>query len=247
MAVIRHPDSWIDLPQLGTKRAYRPTYSESLSLGPTHRRLLEAPLKPDSVAIDIGIPDSLRREDAAKLYELVYFGQGNVLVLGAGHGLAMAICAQALSDVNRTGSVLGVDHDPRMIAKARANLARYGFESKVELVQAVPGPYCRSLAAEGRRFNVIFVDHSPTYADVLAICGLLPSLASEDGFVLFHDFNDRRNKDLATGGYGVYAGVNDGLPVPPFAFFGVYGCTGLYRHGSPSDSPDTLESKPFLA
>src|SRR4051812_21217161 len=119
MAVIRHADTWIELYQLGKRQPYRPTYSESLTLGPTHRRLLDAPLKPGSVVIDIGIPGSLRREDAAKLYELAFFGQGDVLVMGLGHGLSAAIVAQAIYDANRTGKVVGVDVDPHTVQRTR--------------------------------------------------------------------------------------------------------------------------------
>src|SRR5215213_3283587 len=176
MAVIRHLDSWVESHELGTKRPYLPTYSESLTLGPTHRRLLEAPLKPGSVAIDIGIPGSLRREDAGKLYELAYFGQGDVCVLGSSHGLASAIIAQALYDADRPGAVVGVDVEPRLATRGRANLAAYGLDHKAEFVQETPLSFCNSRAAQGRSFGFMFVDHSSNYADVLAVSVLLPSL-----------------------------------------------------------------------
>lgn len=229
MAVIRHEDSWVDKPALGKAQPYRPTYSESLTLGPTHRRLLEAPLKPGSAAIDIGIPGSLRREDAAKLYELAFFGQGDVLILGLSHGLGAAIVAQAFHDGGHTGAIVGVDVDARAVARTRANLDAYNFSEMIEVRQENPLTFCRTFGSKGRNAGLVFVDHSTTYADVLGLCRLLPSIVDDGGFVLFHDFNDRRNKDASDGGYGVYAGVVDGLPTPPFAFFGSFGCTGLYR------------------
>jgi len=235
MAVIRHEDSWVDKPALGKVQPYRPTYSESLTLGPTHRRLLEAPLKPGSAAIDIGIPGSLRREDAAKLYELAFFGQGDVLILGLGHGLGAAIVAQAFHDGGHTGAIIGVDGDARAVTRTRASLDTYNFTEMVEVRQESPLALCRSYGAKGRLFGLVFADHSTAYADVVGMCRLLPSLVDEGGFVLFHDFNDRRNRDAShgnghgNGGYGVYTGVIDGLPSPPFAFYGSYGCTGLYR------------------
>ncbi len=229
MAVIRHADSWLEPHELGAKRPYRPTYSESITLGPTHRRLLEAPLKAGSVAIDIGIPGSLRREDAAKLYELAYFARGDVLELGCARGLSTAIVAQAVHDAGRAARVVSIDPQSRMIEQARANLAAYNLLAGVELVPGDAPAVCHSLVARGRRFGLVFVDHSHAYGEVLAVCGLLPSLVEEGGFVLFHDFNDRRNKDQTDTGYGVYAGVVDGLPEPPFSFYGAFGCTGLYR------------------
>lgn len=229
MAVIPHLDSWVELHDLGRHRPYRPTYSETLTLGPTHRRLLDAPLKPNSVCIDIGIAGSLRREDAAKLYELASLGQGDILVLGLGHGLATAIVAQAVCDADRPCTIVGVDDEARVISRAKANLAAYNFTSTIDLVQEHPAAFCRSSAAQGRSFGLVFVDHSTDYADVLSVCALFPALITDAGFALFHDFNDRRNKNATNGGYGMYAGVLDGLPSPPFAFFGTFGCTGLYQ------------------
>ena len=246
MAVIRHADTWVELYQLGKRQPYRPTYSESITLGPTHRRLLEAPLKPGSVVIDIGLPGSLRREDAAKLYELAYFGQGDVLVMGLGHGLSAAIIAQAICDAGREGKVVGVDDDQHTVARVRGNLAAYNFTDKAELVQEVPVSFVRTATGRRRRFGLVFVDHSTAYADVLAVCGLLPELIDAGGFVLFHDFNDRRNRDSANGAYGVYSGVGDGLQVPPFAFYGVFGCTGLYRQEGSDDGLPGRRSSPVF-
>lgn len=236
MAVIRHADSWLEPHELGAKRPYRPTYSESITLGPTHRRLLEAPLKAGSVAIDIGVPGSLRREDAAKLYELAYFARGDVLELGCARGLSTAIIAQAVHDAGRAARVVSVDLEPRMIERARANLAAYNLLAGVELILGDASAVCHSLIAQGRRFGFAFIDHSHAYGEVLAVCGLLPSLVEEGGFVLFHDFNDRRNKAEQNSGYGVYSGVVDGLPAPPFAFYGAFGCTGLYRREGAAES-----------
>lgn len=232
MAVTRHTDSWVELQHLGASKPYRATYEASLELGATHRRLLEAPRKPGSVTIDIGIPGWLRREDAAKLYELAYFASGDVLELGCARGLSTAIIAQAIIDAGRKARVLSVDLDPRMVNRARENLAAYNLLSDVEFVQGDAAVACRALVDDERTFGFAFVDHSHTYADVFAVCKLLRDLVDEGGFVLFHDFNDRRNADQSNAGYGVYTGVMDGLPVPPFAFYGVFGCAGLYRHES---------------
>jgi predicted O-methyltransferase YrrM len=229
MAVIRYADSWLEPERLGTYKPYRPTFEQSAKLGETHRRLLSAPLKPGSVAIDIGIPGSLRREDAAKLYELMYFGEGNALVLGAGQGLAAAISAQAIYDSGRRAMVVAVDANGWRLESARANLAALNLEENAEFVEAQPGAFSELGSSRGLKFGAVFVDHSTAYADVRSVCKHLPNLVADDGFVLFHDFNDRRNRDETKNRYGVYSGVLDALPVPPFSFFGVFGCTGVYR------------------
>src|SRR5262249_50215378 len=88
---IAHPDSWVETPHLGVKRMYRTTFPETDALGPTFSRIREAPLQSNSVAIDIGITWTLRREDASKHYELAFLVPGNVLELGCGRGLSTTI------------------------------------------------------------------------------------------------------------------------------------------------------------
>jgi predicted O-methyltransferase YrrM len=244
MAVIRHAETWIDLDHLGASRPYRYTFDEGMRLGATHRRLLTAPLQPGSVAIDTGIPGSLRREDAAKLYELVFFGAGNALVLGSGQGLAAAIAAQAIYDSGRAAIVVAVDASGSRIERSRANLAALNLRENVELVEDEPAAFCDQGASRGLRFGVIFADHSTTYGYVRSLCRSLPALTPEGGFVLFHDFNDRRNGAPGERGYGVYAGVLDGLPAPPFEFYGVFGCTGLFRKADATMTTVALATEP---
>ena len=233
--IIQHADSWVGQAELGATRPYRPTFGTTPFINETHQRLLEAPLKPDSVVIDIGIPGSLRREDAAKLYELAYFGKGDVLEFGCARGLSTAIITQAVYDAGRNARVVSFDSKPRMIERTRANLGVLNLREWVELVEGDAVMIGRSLIDQGRTFGFVFVDHSPAYGDVLAVCRLLPSLVNDGGFVLFHDFNDRRNRDQANSDYGVYWGVVDGLPAPPFAFYGAFGCAGLYRQDTATE------------
>jgi predicted O-methyltransferase YrrM len=236
MNVIQHEDTWLELSQLGRSMPYRLTYSGELALGPAHRRLLEAPRSPGAAAIDVGIPGSLRREDAAKLYELTLFGQSNVLELGCARGLSTSIIAQAVADSGQPRAIITVDLDARMIDRARGNLAELGLMEHVTPIQGDAYAICSALIAQHRTFDFVFVDHSHSYHDVLAVCTLLIALVQPDGFVLFHDFNDRRNRDETNDGYGVYSAVLDGLPIPPFSFFGIFGCTGLFRHVAAGDA-----------
>ena len=53
------------------------------------------------------------------------------------------------------------------------------------------------------------------------------------GFALFHDFNDPRNSMEEVADYGVYQGVMDGLRTDRWEFWGIYGCTGLFRRIGP--------------
>ena len=64
---------------------------------------------------------------------------------------------------------------------------------------------------------------------MLSACRLLPGVLEPGAFCLFHDYNDPRNADPLDDDYGVYQGVTDGLAPARFSFWGIYGCTGLFR------------------
>lgn len=60
------------------------------------------------------------------------------------------------------------------------------------------------------------------------MCRELDKITAVGGFCLFHDYNDAKNNQ-AEHDYGVYQAVMDGLDLARFEFYGIYGCTGLYR------------------
>jgi SAM-dependent methyltransferase len=232
MYVIAHPESWIDIGQLGAQRPYRATYGETELPGPTFNQLLDAGHQTGSASIDIGIPGWLERTDALKLYELAYFGTGDVLELGCGAGLATTILARAVAEANRAARVVSVDLDSRMMAGAKSNQL---FLGRVQFVRGEPVMVCQDLVRSWNEFGLVIVHYSRAYADVRELCELMVFLVQPGGFVLFQDFNNRRNQAGGNGSFGVYAAVTDGLAVPPFAFYGVFGGSGLYRWEVPAD------------
>jgi hypothetical protein len=82
---------------------------------------------------------------------------------------------------------------------------------------------------DGHRFGFVFVDHSHEYGPVRDVCEVLDRIVGPRAFVLFHDFNDPRNNDSANPDYGVSQAVFDALPAARFEFYGMFGCTALYR------------------
>ena len=66
-----------------------------------------------------------------------------------------------------------------------------------------------------------------------AVCEILHRVVDLGGFALFHDFNDPRNSMEGVPDYGVYQGAMDGLRADRWAFWGIYGCTGLFRRTGP--------------
>jgi hypothetical protein len=78
-------------------------------------------------------------------------------------------------------------------------------------------------------FDFAFIDHSHAYEHVYDVCRSLDKVLRHGAFCLFHDFNDPRNAAAEEIEYGVYQGVFEGLDLSSFEFWGIYGCTGLFR------------------
>jgi len=177
----------------------------------------------------MGIPGWLRREDALKLYEMAYCTSGHILELGPYLGVSTTILAQAVKDAGRGTLITSVDIGPAITAEARRHLEHRELDTYVQLVCAEATEFCRELIHNKRTFGFVFIDHSHAYRDVCEICQLLPELLLEGGFCLFHDFNDVRNNDVNNLDYGVSRAVYDTLDMKAFNFYGIYGCTALYR------------------
>lgn len=224
-----HPDSWLAPEELGSCiPPYRPTFGKQDFINDRHRFFSFCPVK-DVHCVDIGIPGWLRREDALKLYEIAYFADGHILELGTYQGLSTAILAQAVQDAGEGRTITSIEHDPAAMAEAERHLADNGVKAVVQLICAEAVSYCRELIANRHTFALVFVDHSHTYQAVSEICRLLPLLVPSGGFCLFHDFNDVRNNDAHDPEYGVSSAVHDTLDPTLFAFYGIYGCSALYR------------------
>jgi hypothetical protein len=179
--------------------------------------------------IDIGLEGWLLPADALKLYELVYFCGGDVLELGTYRGLSASICMQASVSADLSNVIVSIDLSLDEIERARSNLAgRLGFE-RVNFFAVEAGQAVRDLARAKRMFNFAFIDHSHTYEHVYEVCKSLHRVLKLGAFALFHDFNDPRNSARDAPDYGVYQGVLDGLDERRFEFWGIYGCTGLFR------------------
>lgn len=227
---IRYPDSWVPAAELGKRiPPYAPTANISSFINEHHRYYAECPLT-NGFLVDLGIPGWLRREDALKLYELAYFSSGDILELGCFKGLSTSILSRAVLDSGDMKGITTVDAGLRYLLVARKNLAMRGLGRPVKMRWDDGANACRKLAARGRRFGFVFVDHSHAYDAVAAVCQWMPELLLPGGFCLFHDFNDERNNDPDEPEYGVSQAVTEHLR-PPFHFYGIFGCTALYRNG----------------
>ncbi len=56
------------------------------------------------------------------------------------------------------GKLLTVEHDERLIPLARQNVREAGLEERISLVQGEAGEILKRLVAEGRQFELIFLD-----------------------------------------------------------------------------------------
>lgn len=183
--------------------------------------------------IDIGIEGWLLPPDALKLYELAYHCSGDILELGSYRGLSATVMNWASNDSAQANVIVSVDLDPTAVDLSRRKLQSEPGGERAHFFMDDAGSAVRNLAGINRQFQFAFVDHSHRYEHVVDACLSLHRVIRLDGFALFHDFNDPRNAVEEDVDYGVYQGVMDGLRSDRWEFWGIYGCTGLFRRTGP--------------
>lgn len=193
-----------------------------------HARLARAPLQDGSVKIAHEIRGSLRREDAAKIYELAYFAGGPTADIGTNWGLSAFIAAQALREAGTPYNVSTVDLDPKMKARADASFLKLGAKN-IATFTAEASQWMDRQIAGGRRFAFAFVDHAHTYKPVRDVCERLHLFLMPGAYVAFHDFLDRRSYDGGNDEFAVPQAARDGLD-ECFAYRGSAGCTGVFQY-----------------
>jgi predicted O-methyltransferase YrrM len=233
----RHGHTFLGLKEIGSRPLpYLATFEfEEEFIDETHARIASHPLlnglliQFQNGSNSAPVPGWLQRADALKLYEMAHFSAGDILELGSFHGLSAIIMSMAVQEARRGIRIHTVDLNPSCIEQAVANLALNGLADHVDVTCDDAGRAIKRFASESRKFGFMFVDHSHAYESVLEVCKSVHQVLLPGSFVLFHDFNDPRNKDAGDGGYGVYQAVMDGLPGDLFDFYGIYGCAALYR------------------
>jgi hypothetical protein len=225
----RNAESWIDLADLESGPApYLPTFPfQGEFINANHGFYASCPRK--GGLIDVGIEGWLWPEDALKLYELAYFAPGDILELGCYRGLSTSILSQANRDSGMRKRILSVDLDPPSVVAAQNQLAATGLSANTEGIAGDAAERCGDLAAAGRQFAMVFVDHSHAYPHVLSVCRQLSGIVAPGGFCLFHDYKDKRNTDVNDTDYGVPQGIRDGLDANEFEFYGIFGGSALFR------------------
>jgi predicted O-methyltransferase YrrM len=233
MKVVQHSETWVPDDEIGNRiLPYLRTYEadgSDLYIDDTHRSLASSPVE-DGILINLGIPGWLRIEDALKLYELAYYSAGDIVELGFFQGLSTSILASAIRDSQDKQRVVStIDLNPELLEGAQRHIDERGLHEYVRFTSGDAVEFAKQFIAAGRRFNFAFVDHSHAYKDMLVICDYLPALINPGGFCLFHDYNDIRNRDLNDADYGVSRAVREKFRPEDFEFYGIFGCTGLYR------------------
>lgn len=238
MKINSHKDTFIKLEELGRDYPYVPTFDFGKTyIDRTHQFFSQCPMQ-ETVLIHIKngrwwggdtIKGWLRQADALKLYELAYFAQGNILELGSYHGLSTCILSAANYRSPYRKHIYSVDLDAECIRQTKYNVKKKGLSRDVSHICADATSALESFATDGKKFSFAFIDHSHAYTPVYSVCQILDKIMIDGGFCLFHDFNDPRNNEVNYQDYGVYQAVTQGLNPAQFEFYGVYGCTALYR------------------
>jgi hypothetical protein len=237
-AVNTHPETFVALDDLGNNAPpYRPTFDFAGSfIDSSHEDIAGYPCQ-DGWLIQpktrrwFGrtIRGFLSRPDALKLYELSYFSVGDILELGSHHGLSTSILARAAENSGHSRHIYSVDLDPACVEATKRTLHSMGLHRAVTTLCDDAAAAVRKFASQGKRFGLVFIDHSHEYQPVYDVCRELANITAAGAFCLFHDFNDPRNRDPDDKEYKVYQAVMDGLDQGQFEFCGIYGCTALYR------------------
>jgi tetratricopeptide (TPR) repeat protein len=232
LALFRHESTFLTLEQTAVDRRfempYFKTYNYPGEFINAHHAALVSKVAANGM-IDIGIEGWLLPADSLKLYELVYFCRGDVLELGTYHGLSTCIAALASEDSRINNVIVTVDLSPDVIARAQTNLAGRPGAERINFFAVDGGKAVRDLGEANRMFDFAFIDHSHAYEHVYDVCRSLHNVLKFGAFCLFHDFNEPRNAATEEMEYGVYQGVSEGLDRSRFEFWGIYGCTGLFR------------------
>ncbi len=228
----RHARTWLTLEETRPDRRfcmpYLKTYDfDAAFIDEAQTALAHAPTKLGM--IDIGIAGWLLPADACKLYEMAYYCGGDCLELGTFRGLSASVLLGASAAAGLDNIVVSIDLDPGAPGAARGVLAGRPGAERARFFSTDGEEALAAFARHGRKFRFCFVDHSHTYLHVRSACRLLPEVIVRGGFCLFHDFNDPRNADDGNRDYGVWQGVRDGLDPAAFEFWGIFGCTGLFR------------------
>ncbi len=234
----KHPESFMDFQEQGDKvPSYRPTFEFPREfINKFHKSFSICPVE-DELLIQLKnrrwfgeyIKGWLRRGDALKLYEIAYFVSGDILELGTYQGLSTCIMARANLDSPHKKKIETVDLNLPFLKIAEQNLTKKGLAKCVQTFCDDATALVKGLVSERRKFEFVFIDHSHAYGPVYDVCLDLRKVVPEGGFCLFHDFTDPRNRDPENEDYGVYQAVVDGLNPDEFEFYGIYGCSALYR------------------
>lgn len=217
--------------QCGERYPYLPTYVKVEEAGgyidKAHQRYDELPL--NGVQIVAPIEGSLRPADALKLYEMAYYSKGPILELGTYRGLSTSILSESSKKSGSNYPIFTVDLSKDACRLSAANLHDHGLAENVAFMYGNACTVARNFAESQFRFGFAFVDHSHAYDPVRDVATTLADLILPEGFVLFHDYQDKRNVREESSDYGVAQAVLDGLSPSTFEFMGCYGCSSLWR------------------
>jgi len=176
-----------------------------------HARLATAPLgrKGVNFGIDIGLDGYLARAEAMKLYELVYFGSGDVLELGTYMGLSASIIGNALRN-RGNGELHTCDISTVYSRTAQQCLKWHPARPFIHFHTGDAPAFLDRMIAQRRTFGLVFVDHWHSYEQTHEVAIRLPRLVRPGGFAMFHDYNDPSARDPAHP-HKVFQAVHDGL------------------------------------
>lgn len=232
----RHEDTFLTLAETSEERRFTMPFRKTFLYDGAYLSDYHAGLSKrlhSNGMIDIGVEGWLLPADAQKLYEMAYCIRSDILELGSYRGLSATVMNQACGDSEQRSVIVSIDLDAAFVEEARRQVLNMPGGDRTHFFVDEASNSVRNLSRAKRSFGFAFIDHSHQYEHVFDTCTQLHRVIRIGGFALFHDFNDPRNAADDDLDYGVYQGVMDGLRLDRWEFWGIFGCTGLFRRIGP--------------
>jgi SAM-dependent methyltransferase/predicted O-methyltransferase YrrM len=207
---------------------YRPAFARSGDfIDGSHRAI--GPVGDSAAMMRSDIPGLLRVADGLSLYEFAYHAGGDILELGASGALSTSILCRAVRNSRSGVQVVAVDASPARHRETSGILSDRALDHCYRGLVGNAAPILSDLARHGRQIGFAFIDFAQSYEAVKGACDLLTGLMIPGGFMLFHDFDDVRNRTELEH-FGIYRAVRDYVQdTEGAAFLGMVGCCAIVR------------------
>ncbi len=222
----RTPSSVPSVAQAGVIAAWQPIYAYTTPfVDEGHRAITE--IKTLGGLLRADIDGYLRPADALAIYEAAHFAQGDIIEFGSAWGLSTSFLCEAAINARRGRRVYSVEIDPNFQQITRKHIVERRLEACHAVLPGEASAMAASMISRGKKMGFAFVDFDPGLDANRAFVAQLPQLMRKGSLIIFHDFNDARNRDPKV--CSVHQAVSEFCARPDVEYLGVAGCCAVTR------------------